>query len=775
MAIIGKVEKKSLKVKILNLSIHLILLLGAATMVYPLLIMISGSIKSDVDFFSFSLLPEYVYDNELLYKKHLQTKYNGINALIFKDLRMQVGSVINIPVPENPSRQRYNDYRHFLTEQYETKPHYWYNLGMAQEEGVYPLILREFRRWLVRKYGPGQPGIQALNNACNTDYQSWDSVGLPLEYFQSIYTVTKYDTSILKEVLEFKKTQISGLHIFWTDLDGSYVAELRNLFGNKLADLNKKFGTDYNAWHEIDLATTYPADKPELAKFWNQYARRNIPSIFIRLNPAAEKDWQQYLVKRYNNDLLSFNLLNKTKYTAFANIPLPLQGPDEGQLKTDWTNFLTDTVKPEHIRVLTFADTYRTWLKKKFKTLDALNEMYQLGFNKFEEIKLPAVPPEDNITQAKDWQDFIKTINPENTGLNRTAVSEYRDFIARKYKKGIHIDFKKLSIAFKQEITSKHEIPFYAAYPVSPEVSIEVKKLYQEFINLPQSESIRVIVKPEIVARDWCKFLQKRYNNDISALNKAWGKVYTAWERIAPPTAEYEWFSVLDNRSMLIKEYLKRNYVMVFETIQTNGFAAKNTVIYCLLAVLASLLVNPLCAYGLSRYKMAPAYKILLFLMLPMAFPAMVLGIPQFLLIKNLGLLNTFAALILPGMANGYMIFLLKGFFDSLPKELFESAAIDGASEWTVFWHIAMGLSTPILSVLALNTFTAAYGNFMMAFLLCQDKSMWTMMVYLYQLQQRSSQAVGFAALIIAAIPTLLVFIFCQNIIIKGIVVPTEK
>ena len=76
-----------------------------------------------------------------------------------------------------------------------------------------------------------------------------------------------------------------------------------------------------------------------------------------------------------------------------------------------------------------------TWLKKKFKTLDALNEMYQLGFNKFEEIKLPAVPPEDNITQAKDWQDFIKTINPENTGLNRTAVSEYRDLIARKYKK----------------------------------------------------------------------------------------------------------------------------------------------------------------------------------------------------------------------------------------------------------------------------------------------------------------------------------------------------
>jgi len=154
---------------------------------------------------------------------------------------------------------------------------------------------------------------------------------------------------------------------------------------------------------------------------------------------------------------------------------------------------------------------------------------------------------------------------------------------------------------------------------------------------------------------------------------------------------------------------------------------------------------------------------------------AMEIGGTESIFIRDLGLLNTFGALILPTMANGYSIFLLKGFFDSLPKELFESAAIDGANEWTVFWHIAMGLSTPILAVIALGAFTAAYSNFMMAFLLCQDKSMWTMMVHLYQLQMRASQAVGFAALIIAAVPTLLVFIFCQNIILKGIVVPTEK
>ena len=63
----------------------------------------------------------------------------------------------------------------------------------------------------------------------------------------------------------------------------------------------------------------------------------------------------------------------------------------------------------------------------------------------------------------------------------------------------------------------------------------------------------------------------------------------------------------------------------------------------------------------------------------------------------------------------------------------------------------------------------------MLAFIVCQDRSMWTMMVHIYQLGQRSSMGVKFAALVVAAIPTFIVFVFCQKIIIRGIVVPTEK
>ena len=241
------------------------------------------------------------------------------------------------------------------------------------------------------------------------------------------------------------------------------------------------------------------------------------------------------------------------------------------------------------------------------------------------------------------------------------------------------------------------------------------------------------------------------------------------------PHLEFDASYLLSHTSQLRRYFAFNNYRMVMEYILFYGSGIKNTLIYCLGAIALSLLVNPLAAYALSRYHLPGQFKILLFLIATMSFPGVVTMIPNFLLLRDLGLLNTFAALLLPTMANGYSIFLLKGFFDSLPKELFEAADIDGASEWQKFWMITMNLSKPILAVIALGAFNGAYANFMYAFILCQDKEMWTLTVWLYQLQQFSSQGVVFSALMIAALPTLVIFVLCQKIIIQGIVVPTEK
>lgn len=91
-------------------------------------------------------------------------------------------------------------------------------------------------------------------------------------------------------------------------------------------------------------------------------------------------------------------------------------------------------------------------------------------------------------------------------------------------------------------------------------------------------------------------------------------------------------------------------------------------------------------------------------------------------------------------------------FFDSLPRELYESIEIDGAGEFRIFWLVTMSLSQPILAVIALGAFTGPYSNFIMARAL---------LPWLHQLQQRSGEGV--------------IFVFCQNVIMRGIVVPIEK
>ena len=247
------------------------------------------------------------------------------------------------------------------------------------------------------------------------------------------------------------------------------------------------------------------------------------------------------------------------------------------------------------------------------------------------------------------------------------------------------------------------------------------------------------------------------------------------WEPL--PVAEYDYWRFRQREWHWMWHGLTNNYRMVGVFLLTKGHALINTVILVLLCVTAALVINPLAAYALSRFRLKAAPSILLFCLATSAFPAEVAMIPNFLLLKNLGLLNTFAALVLPGAANGFSIFLLKGFFDSLPRELYEAADLDGAGELTKFWHITMRLSAPFLAVTALGAFTAAFTGFMWAFLVCQDSRLWTLMVWLFQFQSLHADKpwVGMAAMTLASIPTFLVFVFCQRIIMKGVILPSMK
>jgi ABC-type glycerol-3-phosphate transport system permease component len=276
------------------------------------------------------------------------------------------------------------------------------------------------------------------------------------------------------------------------------------------------------------------------------------------------------------------------------------------------------------------------------------------------------------------------------------------------------------------------------------------------------------------VERAYRQFLAARYGR-VEALNAAYGWALAGFEQADPPQAELDWHDFASREAAHALRFATGNFGEVLDYIAGRGRALGNTLLLVALTVGFTLIVNPLAAYALSRFRLRATQRILVYLLATMAFPPEVGMIPGFLMLKDLGLLNTFAALVLPGLANGYSVFLLKGFFDSLPRELYEAASLEGASEPRVFWRITLPLSRPILAVIALQAFIQAYGGFMWAFVVCQDPRMWTLTVWLYQFQIGSPPHLVMAALVLASLPTLAVFVVCQKIILRGVLIPTMK
>ncbi|NLC46445.1 MAG: carbohydrate ABC transporter permease [Firmicutes bacterium] len=180
---------------------------------------------------------------------------------------------------------------------------------------------------------------------------------------------------------------------------------------------------------------------------------------------------------------------------------------------------------------------------------------------------------------------------------------------------------------------------------------------------------------------------------------------------------------------------------------------------------------SALAAYALSHSNLPGKKGFLLFFLGTMMIPFEIILIPTFLLLKNMGLINTFWGIILPFTAWGWSLFLLKGFFDGIPKDLLDAARIDGASEFHIFARIIVPLSKPVLAVVTLMTFLSVWNDFLFPFVVAPQEKMWVLMVAVFNIQ--NSAVVPWnqimALLSLCTIPLLLVFLFCQRYIVEGI------
>lgn len=205
----------------------------------------------------------------------------------------------------------------------------------------------------------------------------------------------------------------------------------------------------------------------------------------------------------------------------------------------------------------------------------------------------------------------------------------------------------------------------------------------------------------------------------------------------------------------------------------------RNSFLIAGLTVIGGTLSSAITAYPFARLR-APGSSLLFALVLSvLLLPGMVTLIPQFLLFKALGWINTFKPLFVPAFfGTPYSIFLLRQFFRTVPQEMDDAAVIDGCSVYSVFWRITLPLSKPALGVVAIQHFMASWHDFLLPLIYLNSSSRYTVAIALAEFRIAYGGTpwnLLMAASTVALLPPILIFFFTQRYFIQGIVISGVK
>ena len=209
------------------------------------------------------------------------------------------------------------------------------------------------------------------------------------------------------------------------------------------------------------------------------------------------------------------------------------------------------------------------------------------------------------------------------------------------------------------------------------------------------------------------------------------------------------------------------------------GIATLNSIIVCGLALLVSMVIGAMAAFAIARMRWRLSNSVMMFFLIGMMVPVHCVLIPLFVRFSNLGLTDSLIGLVLPYItfALPMTIFLLVGFFRSMPSEMFEAACIDGCSIYKCFVKIALPLSKTGMFVAGLMTFVANWNELLLAMVFISDSDKKTLPVTLtYFVGPYSTNYVQmFAAIMIAIAPTIVVYCLFSNQIVEGLTTGAVK
>ena len=204
-----------------------------------------------------------------------------------------------------------------------------------------------------------------------------------------------------------------------------------------------------------------------------------------------------------------------------------------------------------------------------------------------------------------------------------------------------------------------------------------------------------------------------------------------------------------------------------------------NSVVVTVSSTAISVALSAMLGFAFARYRFPGSRVLFAALLFTMMVPGMLLLIPQFMLARDLGLLNSLWGLIVvySVMNLGLNTFLLRGFYAAMPQALFDSAAVDGAGPWRAFRSIALPLSRPGLATVTIFSWLAAWDEFTWAITILTDKELYTLPIGIRMLQRAQSTEWGlvFAASLIALAPVLILFVALQRQFVSGAFVGATK
>lgn len=225
------------------------------------------------------------------------------------------------------------------------------------------------------------------------------------------------------------------------------------------------------------------------------------------------------------------------------------------------------------------------------------------------------------------------------------------------------------------------------------------------------------------------------------------------------------------NINFIPKNFTLENYQNIFTQEPLFGRWLFNSVFVAVCVTALNLLFNSMAGYALARIRF-PGNRLFFFVILAvLMIPGQITLIPSYLILKNLGWLNSYQGLIVPTAVNATFIFMMRQFFVNFPKELEEAAAMDGLNRWETFLQIVLPLAKPALAAQAIFIFMGVWNNFLTPLLILSDKEMFTLPLGLntFKGEYISYWNYIMAASMVLTLPALAIYAFFNRYFIQSV------